>query len=106
MLVDDILSAAGVPYRETRFLKPQTGDYIVYTDSIITDGGDHEILLYHHAVTAELYTAAPAPDVEQLLEASFAANGVHFEKQEAIWLQAEQRYQTAFEFEYHEKRSV
>ena len=104
MLVDDILGAAGIPYRKTRFLKPQTGNYIVYNDSIETDGGDYEILLYHHTITAELYTASPAPDVEQLLEDAFAANGVHFEKEEAFWIQEEQRYQTVYEFLYHEKR--
>ena len=71
---------------------------------IETDGGDYEILLYHHTINAELYTASPAPDVEQLLEDAFAANGVHFEKEEAFWIQEEQRYQTVYEFSYHEKR--
>jgi hypothetical protein len=106
MPVDEILGAAGIPYRKTRFLKPQSGDYIVYNDSIETDGGDCKILLYHHTVTAELYTAAPAPEIEALLENAFAETGTHFEKQEAFWLQKEQRYQTVYEFEYHEKRSV
>lgn len=104
MLVDDILSAAGIPYRKTRFLQPQTGDYIVYNDSIETDGGDRELLLYRHSITAEVYTSAPAPETEARLETAFAENGVHFEKQEAFWLQKDQRYQTVYEFEYIEKR--
>lgn len=106
MLVDDILSAAGVPYRKTRFTKPQTGDYIVYNDSITTDGGDRELLLYRHSISAELYTAKQSADAEELLENAFASYGVHFDKQEAIWLQEEQRYQVVYEFEYIEKRSV
>ena len=105
-MITGILRETGIPYRKTRFLKPQSGDYIVWDDSVETDGGDDKVLLYHHKITVELYTAAPAPDTESSLEASIAVRGLHFAKQEALWLQQEQRYQTVYEFEYFEKRSV
>lgn len=103
-MVNDILQAVGIPYRRTRFLKPQAGDYIVWNDSIETDGGDGIVLYYQHHITIELYTAQPAPDTESRLEAALIAHGQQFERQEAYWLQSEQRYQTVYEFDYIEKR--
>lgn len=105
-MIEEILGAVGIPYRKTRFLKPPAGDYIVYNDSIGTDGGDDKVLLYRHSITAELYTAKPEPAEEAALEQSLADHGLHFEKQEAFWIQSEQRCQTVYEFEYIEKRSV
>ena len=103
-MIEEILSAVGIPFRQTRFLYPQSGDYIVWNDSTETDGGDDKILLYHHEVTVELYTAAPSPGIEAALEASIAAHGLHFTKEEAFWLQPEQRYQTVYEFDFYEKK--
>lgn len=103
-MVNKILTETGIPYRKTRFLKPLSGNYIVYTDHIETDGPDNIPALLHHHITVELYTAVPDAQAEEAVERALIANGRQFEKQDAYWLQSEQRYQVAYDFEYIEKR--
>lgn len=105
-MVNSILAASGIPYRKTRFLKPPAGNYAVYTDHISTDGPDGIPALLYHSITIELYTAAPDPDAEAAIETALISHGVQFEKQDAFWLQKEQRYQIAYDFEYIEKRRI
>lgn len=104
--VNDILSASGIPYRKTRFLKPPAGTYAVYTDHITTDGPDGIPALLYHSITIELYTASPDPEAEQAVENALVSHGMQFQKQDAYWLQKEQRYQIAYDFEYIEKRRI
>ena len=60
VVIDDILTAAGVQYRRARFPRPPAGTYAVYLDDISADGADDAVCLYTHEATVELYE--PAPD--------------------------------------------
>lgn len=39
-MTSDILIAAGIPFRRSRFPQPAEGTYAVYTDDISADGAD------------------------------------------------------------------
>lgn len=102
-MVIDILQAAGVTYRKTRFPQPPAGTYAVYMDDIATDGADGINLIYAHDITVELYEPTPDDAAEEALEAAMDAAGVRWTKQDRYWLQEEQRYQVIYEFTYYTK---
>ena len=105
-MVDTILTAAGLNDRRTRFLKPPTGTYGVYTDDIATAGPDGMALVLTHNITLELYEPEPDDATEAAAEAAITAAGLQWTKQDRYWLQEEQRYQVIYEFEYIEKRRI
>lgn len=102
-MVNKILTASGVQFRETRFLKPPSGTYAVYMDDVDTDGPDYESRIFHHDITVELYSSKPDPKAEAAIQAALAAEGLHYRKQARYWLQEEQLYQVIYEFSYIEK---
>lgn len=104
IMVDLILTTAGVTYRHARFPSPPSGTYAVYLDDIETDGPDGMNRIYRHGVTVEVYEPFPDADTEAAIEAALDAEGIPWTKQDRYWLQSEQLYQVIYEFDYIEKR--
>lgn len=105
-MVAEILRKSGIQFRKTRFLKPPSGTYAVYMDSIETSGGDYLVAICHHHITIELYEEGLDDEAEEKIEAAISGKGIQWEKQDRFWLQAEQRYQVIYEFDYNEKRRL
>ena len=102
-MVDKILKPTGIPYKESRFLKPPKRTYAVFNDSVKRYGADNINLITQHDTTIELYEYEKDPESEALIEAQFNALGVEYEKQARYWIQEEQLYQVVYEFSYTEK---
>lgn len=103
-MIKNILTAAGIEFRQTRFPSPPTGTYAVYMDDVSTDGPDYQNRIYTHDYTIEVYEPTPDDAAEQAIEAAIDAAGLRWTKQDRYWLQSEQRYQVIYEFTYIEKR--
>ena len=102
-MVNKILSATGIPYKETRFLKPPKTTYAIFNDAINRRGGDGINLLSQHDVTIELYEYEKDPEAEKKIEDQLDANGLEYDKQARYWLQEEQLYQVVYDFTYYQK---
>jgi hypothetical protein len=105
-MLNDILTASGIPYRQGRFLNPPAETYGIYFDNLTVDGPDPlpgVPQTVRHDVMVELYEPQPDPDAEAALEAEFRARGLHWTKEDRYWLQNVQRYQVVYEFNYNEK---
>ena len=103
-MINEILTASGVPYKETQYQhEPPKKTYAVYMDDVEVDGGDCVNLLKRHAVTIELYEPKPDPEAEAAVERELNARGIKWTKQSRYWLPDAQRYQVIYEFEYIEK---
>jgi hypothetical protein len=104
-MVDEIMTAAGIQDRGSRFVKPPAGTYAVWFDDLETDGPDGmPPRIFRHNVTVELYEPKKDPAAVTALEAELTARGLHWTKQDRIWIKSEQMYQTIYEFTYIEKR--
>lgn len=113
-MTETILTASGVQFRQSQFRKPPEGAYAVYFDDVETSGPDRVLRpaaagLPHvckHDVTVELYAPLPATaaEAEAAIEAAITAQGIHWTKQDRLWIRSEQMYQTIYEFSYTEKR--
>lgn len=104
-MVNEILSASGIPYRRGRFTHPKEPAYAVYLDDLTTDGSDDaKALILRHEITVELYEDKPDDAAEAAMEAAITAAGLHWTKEDRYWLQTEQMYQVVYEFSYTEKR--
>ena len=103
-MVTNILDAAGIKYRRSRFPSPPEETYAVYTDNVETDGADGLNLMDHHSVTVEVYEPAPDDAAEAAIEAAMDDYGLTWIKQDRYWLQDTQRYQIIYEFEHITKR--
>ena len=104
-MVEEILAAAGIKERGSRFTKPPAGTYAVWFDDITTDGPDGlPPMIFTHDVSVELYAPKKDAAAEAALEAEMSARGLHWTKQDRYWIQTEQMYQTIYEFTYTEKR--
>lgn len=104
-MIPEILKAAGVSARGSRFVKPPAVTYAVWFDHIDTDGPDGlPPCIFRHSVTVELYEPRPDPEAEAALEAQMSAKGLHWTKGDRIWIQSEALYQVIYEFSYTEKR--
>lgn len=105
-MIENILTAAGVQFKRTRFPQPPEGTYAVYMDDVETDGPDGINAILRHNVTVELYEPKPDDAAEAAVEDQLDAAGLQWTKQDRYWLQEEQRYQVIYEFTYIEKRRV
>ena len=107
-MIKTILQPTALPYKEARFPKPPAGAYVVYMDEVTTDGPDGKPCILTHGVTFEVYatTLNEVKAAEAAIEAELTAAGLQWTKQAAYWLQAEQLYQSVYEFEYIEKRRI
>lgn len=104
-MVNNILTAAGVQFRRTRFPSPPADTYAVYTDDLETNGPDKAPrMVVTHNVTVEVYEPSPDDNKEADIEAALNARGIPWTKQDRYWLQDVQRYQVVYEFSYIEKR--
>lgn len=104
-MVKEILAAAGIPERGSRFVKPPAGSYAVWFDHITTDGPDGEPpRIFTHDVELELYEHRKDDAAVAALEAALSAAGLRWTKQDRLWIQSEQMYQTIYEFTYTETR--
>ena len=106
-MIDEILTASGIPYRQGRFYNPPADTYGVYFDDHTIDGPDPlpgvPVVVRHDAMV-ELYEPAPDDAAEVAMEAAISAAGLQWEKQDRYWLQTEQMYQVIYEFSYIKKR--
>lgn len=103
-MIEKILSAADITFRQTRFIKPPSGTYAVYFDSVTADGPDYINRIFTHECTVEVYEPAPDDSAEERIEAAINTEGLRWTKQDRYWLQEEQRYQVVYEFTYIERR--
>lgn len=106
-MVSEILTAAGIQARGSRFVKPPAGTYAVWFDTVHADGADGEPpRIFTHDVTVELYAPKRDDAAEEALEDAMGARGLKWTKHDRIWIQSEQMYQTIYEFSYIEKRRL
>ena len=99
-MIKEIMTAAGVPFRRSRFLQPPAGTYAVYMDDVSADGPDGMNRIFTHDITVEVYEPEPDDEAEAAIEAALDAQGIPWTKQDRYWLREEQRYQVIYEFEY------
>lgn len=102
-MLNDILDATGIPYKETRFIQPPKTTYAVYNDTYAARGCDFKNWLREHDITVELYEYKPDNDAEQTIENQLDARGIEYTKQERYFIDSEQLYQVIYEFSYVEK---
>jgi hypothetical protein len=104
-MVEEILAAAGIRERGSRFVNPPAGTYAVWFDDIDTDGPDGEPpRIFTHDITLELYETKPDNAARSVLEAELSRHGLHWTRQDRLWIRTEQMYQTIYNFSYTEKR--
>ena len=103
-MIDTILKASGLPYRQARFADPPKRTYAVYFEDVTADGADGLNLIFTHAAMVELYEPTQDAAAEAALETELNARGIPWTKQSRTWLQSVQRYQVVYEFDYIEKR--
>ena len=103
-MVTDILTASGLPFKESRFMDPPGVTYAVYMDDVTTDGPDGLPLIFTHDITVELYEPIPDPVSEIAMEKAITEAGLQYTKQARYWLDSTRRYQVIYEFSYIEKR--
>lgn len=106
-MVKEILTAAGIKERGSRFVKPPAGTYAVWFDDIETDGPDGmPPCIFTHNCTIELYEPKKDPAAEEALEKELSAAGLKWAKQARYWISSEQIYQVIYDFTYIEKRRI
>ena len=106
-MVKKILTEAGFvegeTFEETQFISPPDTTYAVFMDSFTRRGADGLNLLKDHSYTIELYSEFPDPEAEARLEAKLDEYAIEYEKDDRIWIQAEQMYETVYTFDFVEK---
>lgn len=103
-MLNEILTAAGIPHKPARFPDPPKGTYAVWFDDVTADGPDGFNRIFTHNAMVELYEAVQDPDAEKAVEAELDARGLHYDKQARYWLDSIKRYQVIYELTYYEKR--
>lgn len=103
-----LLTAAGIPAKESRFADPPSTTYAIFFDDIDAGGADYADLLHTHDITVELYspTITAAKAAETALEQQLRDSGLSWTRQARYWLDDIRRYQTIYEYTTYEKRSV
>lgn len=107
-MVREILTAAGVRFEHSRFLRMPEETHAVYFDNLDVDAADPVTagrlpMIWAHDVTIELYEPVPDQAAEEAIEAQLIARGLSWTKQDRLWVQEAQRYQVVYEFTYHTK---
>lgn len=105
-MIEKILTASGVTFRRSHFVRPPAETYAVYLDDKTTDGPDGINAIIHHDVTVEVYEPKADDATEAAIEAAIDAQGLQWTKQDRYWLSDENRYQVIYEFTYTEKRRI
>lgn len=106
-MVKKILTGAGFvegeTFTETQFLSPPDTTYAVFLDSFTRRGADGLNLIKEHTYTIELYSEFGDPEAEARIEAMLDSFGIEYDKDERIWIQSEQLYETVYQFTIIEK---
>lgn len=103
-MLDQILTAAAIPFEAAQFADPPPVTFAVYFDSKDGEGPDGEACrIFTHDCTVELYAPVMDDEARQRLEAALDARGIHYSTQGWYWLDAIRRYQEIYEFTYIEK---
>lgn len=110
-MISEILTAAGVRHKRSRFPAPPAETYAVWFDDIDADGPDPVPSLnaagvrsiVQHSATVELYEPRPDDAAELAIEAELRDRGLSYHKDDREWLQDVQRYQTIYSFEFYTK---
>lgn len=106
-MVKDILTEAGFvegeTFEETQFISPPDTTYAVYLDSFTRRGADGLNLLKEHEYTIELYSDFGDPEAEARIESILDYYGIEYEKDERVWIQSEQMFETVYRFNFIEK---
>lgn len=110
-MIQEILTVSGVQFRRSHYFKPPAGTYAVYFDDVEVDGADRVPLtaaarlprIYKHSASIELYAPALDPGAEASIEAAMDIRGILWHKEDALWLQDVQRFQTVYTFSYTSK---
>lgn len=105
-MIESILKQAGIPAKQGRFPDPPSKTYAVWFDSVSADGADRMNLIRTHAATIELYEPKRDNVSEESIESVLDGFGIPWEKQDRMWLDAVQRYQVIYEFDFIEKRRI
>lgn len=111
-MIVDLLRAADIPAKESRWPDPPPVTYAIYFDAVSTDAPDRvdgvAIVprIYTHDVTVELYEPTADPTSEASVESALDAAGMVWDKQDRYWLADVQRYQVVYEFSYTDKRRM
>lgn len=111
-MVNKILDASGLSYKEARYPDPPTETHAIYFDSVTKAGPDPVArtgtngvpCVFTHDIMVELYATVIDRTAESALEAALDAEGLEYTKQGWYWLSNIQRYQNIYEFSYTEKR--
>lgn len=107
-MLNEILTASGIPYRQSRFPDPPNSTYAIAFDDCEVDGPDvlssGASVVVQHDCTVELYEPKSDPEAETAFETELLSRGLLWTKQARYWLQSVQRYQVIYEFTYYEKR--
>lgn len=99
-MIEELLTAAGVKHKETRFVRQPEETYAVYFDDVTADGPDGYNRIFTHDVTVEVYEPKPDPNAEAAIEAELDARGLPWTKQARYWIADANRYQVIYEFTY------
>lgn len=110
-MIEKILKASGLPYRQSYFPRLPSRTCVVYFDDVELDGADRVTPLsaaglpciYHHDIRLELYAIQADAASEAVLEAQIRAQGLTFKKYDREWLPDVQRYLTNYELSYTSK---
>ena len=102
-MVNEILSAVGVPFKKTRFLKPPKVTYAVYLDDYSRRAADEKNLIKEHDVTIEIYSEKIDEEVEEKIENALDQRVLEYQKQDWYYIKSEQLFQLIYEFSYIEK---
>lgn len=108
-MINDILTAAAVPFKQGRYISPPAETYAVYFDDVEVSGADpvpsaaRLPRVYTHDARIELYEPMPDEKTETALEAELDARGLPWTKEDRYWLKDAQRYQVLYEFTYYTK---
>ena len=107
-MINTVLTASGIPYRQGRFFNPPASTYAITFDDHEVSGPDvvstGTPVTVRHNCMVELYEPKPDPEAEAAFEAELLSRGIPWTKQDRYWLQNVQRYQVIYEFSYIEKR--
>lgn len=99
-MINEIMTATGIPFKETMFSREPAGDYAVYHDNVTADGPDGFNRIFTHDIVVEIYEKKPNPKLEALFEGDLNSRGIKWSKQSRYWVQEAQRYQVIYEFSY------
>lgn len=105
-MLDNIMTATAIPFKEGRFVDPPAETYAITFDDVTADGPDGINAIFTHDVSVELYELRPDAAAESALEAELNARGIPWTKQARYWLASIKRYQVLYEFSYIEKRRI